>query len=733
MKYIIPILLSILSALPALAQHKVGGTITDNHHHPLAGANIYLEGTFDGATSAEDGTFSFTTDATGKQTLLISQLGFQKDSLQIQIEKTPVHIQIILKESINKLNAVTISAGSFSISDKSKNTVLSPLDIVTTAGAAADPMAALRTLPGAQQVPNQTGLFIQGGTGEETKAFIDGMEVLHPFYSATPQIGSRGRFNPFLFRGTLFSSGGYSAQYGGAMSAAVILTSNDLPQQSSATLGVSSVVLSGGIDQLSKNKKASYGGDISYVNLWPYFQLVSQKQDWSLPPYDLNADANFRIKTSPTGILKFYGYADFNKLQLGYPGVDHPNSNDMFSDKNANGYTNMTYQESLGKNKDWRLYVGTAYNTNTDWIKTGYQPKGESPVLDTIKEYTQLSEGKFMLTHPIGVLSDIRFGLSYQYETDNTTYSPADTTVSAGYTFKNNLYDNYTAAFAETDLYFTPKFVTRIGVRGEYSSMLNKYDLAPRLSLAYKLGEATQLSAAWGDFYEKPDNQYLLFHPDVGFMKAQHYILTFQHISQEYTWHVDLFYKKYYSLLKTVPDTSTTGSGYARGIEFFWRDRKTIKNGDYWISYTYLDTKRNYLNYPYEVQPPFASKNTLNVVYKQFIPSIMTNLSGTYTFAGGKPYYNPNNPENEFMSGRTPPLSTLSLSAAYLIKGKKTFTVLVFSVNNVLGSNQVYDYQFSPDGSERMAITAPAKRFYFVGAFFSFGIDRSQDVINNNL
>lgn len=177
----------------------------------------------------------------------------------------------------------------------------------------------------------------------------------------------------------------------------------------------------------------------------------------------------------------------------------------------------------------------------------------------------------------------------------------------------------------------------------------------------------------------------------------------------------------------------TTGGGYAKGIELFWRDRKTIKNGDYWISYTYLDTKRNYMDYPYSVQPPFASKHTLNVVYKQFIPAVMTNLSATYTFASGKPYFNPNKPEAEFMTDKTPDLNTLALNVAYLIQGKKTFTVLVFSVSNVLGSNQIYGYHYSKDGSERQAITAPAKRFFFIGAFLSFGIDRSQDVINNNL
>lgn len=724
--------------LPLFAQVTISGRVTDTRQNPLAGANVYLKGTFDGATSAGDGTFSFTTTKTGAQTLLVSLMNYQTDSQRIALNGQPVQIKITLHERINKLNAVTISAGSFSISDQSKNPVLRPLDIVSIAGAGADPMDALRTLPGAQRVPNQTGLFIQGGTGEETLAFIDGMQVLHPFYSATPDIGSRARFNPFLFSGTLFSSGGYSAQYGGALSAAVILDSRGLPDRSSGTLGISSVGVSGGFDHLSKNKKSAYGASLNYANLWPYFKLVRQKQDYTLPPFDLNGDVNFRIKTSSTGMLKFYGYLDYNKIQFGSKDLDHANSQDLFRLKNKNAYTNLTYKESLGKKKNWRLYLGAAYNTNTDQIKTGYAVEAEDPLLDSIKEFTQLAETKAMLTRSIGTLSEIRAGVSYQYQTDHVTYRPAALDGQAdspepSQRYLATLHDNYTAAFLETDLYFTPKFVARLGGRAEYSSWLDKYNLAPRVSLAYRLAKDTKISAAWGDFYQKPKNRYMLSKQDLGFMKAQHYILTFQHLTQAYTWRVNLFYKDYDHLLKTVPDTLTTGDGYAQGIEFFWRDRKTIKNADYWIAYTYLDTKRDFLNYPQAVQPPFASKHTLNVVYKQFIPAIMTNLSATYTFASGKPYFNPNRTENEFMADKTPALNTLALSAAYLIKGKKIFTVLVFSVDNVLGSKQIYGYRFSHDGSSREAITSPAKRFFFLGAFFSFGIDRSQDVINNNL
>jgi vitamin B12 transporter len=63
----------------------------------------------------------------------------------------------------------------------------------------------------------------------------------------------------------------------------------------------------------------------------------------------------------------------------------------------------------------------------------------------------------------------------------------------------------------------------------------------------------------------------------------------------------------------------------------------------------------------------------------------------------------------------------------------KSFLVLFASVSNVLGYNAVYGYNFSYSGQYKQAITPPANRFYFIGCFISWGVDRSQDAINNNL
>ena len=59
--------------------------------------------------------------------------------------------------------------------------------------------------------------------------------------------------------------------------------------------------------------------------------------------------------------------------------------------------------------------------------------------------------------------------------------------------------------------------------------------------------------------------------------------------------------------------------------------------------------------------------------------------------------------------------------------------MLVFSVTNVLGQNQVYGYNYSYNGARKEAIVPATKTFVYIGAFISFGVDRSQDVINSNL
>ena len=145
---------------------------------------------------------------------------------------------IILKEQITELKAVIISAGAFEASDKNKVAVLNSINIAITPSANGDVTSAFKSLPGTQQVDESEGLFVRGGTATESKIYMDGNLVNNFFYSSTPGIATRGRFNPFLFKGTVFSTGGYSALYGQELSSALILESTDLPEKIQADPGI---------------------------------------------------------------------------------------------------------------------------------------------------------------------------------------------------------------------------------------------------------------------------------------------------------------------------------------------------------------------------------------------------------------------------------------------------------------------------------------------------------------
>jgi hypothetical protein len=259
--------------------------------------------------------------------------------------------------------------------------------------------------------------------------------------------------------------------------------------------------------------------------------------------------------------------------------------------------------------------------------------------------------------------------------------------------------------------------------------------------MAYKTGKNSQMSVAYGDFYQTPENNQLLATTNLGYTKATHYLANYIKTTNQQTFRVEAFYKNYEELVKTAPTYNNAGYGYAKGIELFWRDKKTFKGLDYWISYSYLDTKRDFINYPTQLQPTFATPHTANLVTKKFVTSMKTGFNFTYTYATGRPYYNfqPNRNGKFDMAdnGTTKDFHNLGFSMNYLPKlgqkDAKTFIVLVASVTNALNFNQVYGYNYSYNGLRKEAITPPAKQFFFIGCFFSWGVDRTQDAINNNL
>lgn len=732
-------------ALSIYAQVTISGKLKDNKGRPLPGVSVSIKDSYDGTIVDSLGNYKFTTTEKGEHTLVASNIGYKPFEEKIVITGSPIVKDITLKEELSELKAVTVVAGSFAAGDvKRAATVLNSIDVATVGGGNADITNALRTLPGAQQVGEQEGLFVRGGAGYETKQFIDGSLVNNPYFTSVPDIASRGRFSPFLFKGTVFTTGGYSALYGQALSSALILESIDLPERSAANLIVAPILTGAGFQQLADNKKSSWGVNYNYVNLVAYFNMVKQKPDYFKMPIFHNGDANFRIRTRRGGMVKYYTTLDRSNLGIRRPDIDSTDLKDAFGLRNINWYNNLSWRETFGRG--WKMNLGMSYSTNTDDLSQELQNAGnvKQQVPDsgwsqnknfTLKNRADLSQIKLVLEKRLFGISAIRFGSEYMYGFNKNRFNNYDA----------KLIENFTAVFGETDIFVTNDLAAKIGGRYEYSSIINKGNIAPRISFAYKTGPGAQVSAAYGIFYQKPENNQLIYTTKLDYTKATHYILTYQKSTNERIFRAEAYYKKYDDLVKNYEINglfNNNGNGFAQGIEFFWRDRKTIRNFDYWISYSYLDTKRDYLNFPTSLQPNFATPHTLSVVTKRFFMDIKTGFNFTYSFATGRPYYriafdNSNGKFSITDRGTTKQYHNLGFSMNYVPTiGKpnaKTFWVLIASITNVLGYDPVFNYNYSYNGLNKQPIGLPARRFYFLGVFFSWGVDRTQDAINNNL
>lgn len=734
------ILIACLSFLLGYSQVKISGKVAFRNKG-VPEVNVTLKDTYDGATTDAQGNFSFETSEKGDHLLTFMHPKYENAEKMIHIDEQGASVNVDLKEQISEIDAVVVSAGSIEASDKKRaTTLLTPIDIYTTAGSDGQITSALTYLPGVQKVGETEGLFIRGGTGTESKIFMDGSLINNYFSNSVPGIAGRDQFNPSLFKGNIFSSGGYSALYGQALSGALMLESVDLPDQSSYNLSVSPIFLNAGFQRLSEDKNYSYGATLGYSLLSLMDKAIHFNTDFIEAPKGLNGDLNFRIKTKSGGIFKYYGMYDTNKMGVRTESLEPGYDLALVRLKGKNTYHNLSFRQKFGR---YLLNAGTSYAYNQSDLNFSTQTndiESDRTKLLTDGNYINF---KAVLERKINKISAIRGGVELNDANEKLNFGQVN----------KNYKDLISSVFVETDLGFSNALSAKIGVRAENSSFLNKSNIAPRFALAYRLATNWTTSFAYGIFFQNPESKYINSPAKLDFQKAQHYILQVQRTSEGRSLRFEAFYKKYDELVKTInitPNNSQNqqiqtafnndGYGYAKGLELFWRDKKSFENIDYWLSYSFLDSKRDFMNYPVSLKPNFASAHTLSAVAKRFIPEWKLGVNLSYTYAKGRPYYDIMTQSSTNIirhEGTLKDYNALNISFNYLPnlgkKDAKAFTVLVLSISNVLGTKNVYGYNFSIDGARNSSVVPPVNTFIFVGAFISFGVDRTQDAINNNL
>lgn len=716
MRTLITFLLLTLTQI-LLGQTTISGKVLDEKKQPLQGANVFIDGTYDGSSSDADGNFKFSTTVKGNQILKITFLTFETLAQNITIENYQSQ-SFVLRESINSLDAVVINAGMLQAGDKARVSVLKPLDIVTTAGSAGDIVSAFQTLPGTQTVGESGRLFVRGGESDETQTFVDGLRVAQPYGASANNVPTRGRFSPFLFNGISFSTGGYSAEYGEALSSVLLLNTIDEPVQEQTDISLMTVGL--GLSNTQKWKKSSLSVNTAYIDLAPYQLAVPETVDWNRPYQSLSGEAVYRYQFD-NGLLKVYTAFDASRFDLNQENIN-TNAKDRINLNNNNLYFNAVYKGFLVNN--WQLITGVSYGLGQNKIDLNqdYVTNEENALHLKLKVFSKITNRL-----------KVSFGTDYFLTNFDESYKPfQQNTFTTGYN------SGISAFYSEVDYFFSKKLAFNFGIRASNNNLLNESSVSPRASVAYKTGKFNQFSFAYGKFEQAPKAEYLKYNSNFENEKTQHYILNYTFSKDGTTLRAEAYYKNYSDLVKFDTESpvyssnySNAGFGYAKGVDIFWRENSRIKNLEYWISYSFIDTQRDYRNYQQEATPSFVAKHTASIVTKYWISSLRSQLGITYNFNSGRPFENPNTAG--FLNEKTKSYSNLNLGWAYLISPQK---ILYLSVSNVLGTKNVYGYDYANTPNqqgnfESKAIVPTASRFIFVGFFWTISADKKTNQLDN--
>ncbi|HEX9974073.1 MAG TPA: TonB-dependent receptor, partial [bacterium] len=666
----------------------IKGSIFDEQNKPLPFANVFLKGRMEGSISDNQGNFSFKTKALGKATLLCSYIGYHTFEKELELKPgSTIEVKIKLKETAIKGKSVMVTASAFTAANE-EGVTLTAMDVVRTPGAAADLFWAIKTLPGLQQVEEGAGLFVRGGDVSETVVLLDGAVINHPYKYESPTGGFFGTFSPFLLKGTFFSSGGFSAQFGNALSGALSMESQDLPDSRAMGFGLGLAATSIYLAVPIVEDKFGFSLSGNRSNSKMMFELNNSRKDFSQYPFSYDLNFNSIYKMNKQSSLKFFAYRAADKVGVE---IDDPDYSTQFYGNNSNQFYNLKYSNLVGNKfilqanlafsnfeRDMRLSV-----MELDFQDRVYQSRiiGES---ELFKGYTFRMGIEFFRNQTL--IS----GIVPQEELDLSPDAPTDQ-------FATKYTSNRVAQFIELETFGPLGMKMTPGLRAEYESIAKQYILDPRLSLIYSLTMHSNLTASWGIYHQFPEPSYYdpyVGNPHLSSTKATHYIVGYAFQQENIMFRLEGYYKNYFGLLLNDQQLNyvNKGNGYATGIDAFAKNSWGPVSG--WISYSWLKAQRLWLDSPALTSPYFDITHNLTLVLNASLPK---NFSAgiSFRYATGKPY---TPAPGQYHKARVPAYMKLDFSLSYLYSFfKNNMTVFYLAISNLDGRINIFDYRYSPD------------------------------------
>lgn len=693
-------------------EKTITGKVLDETGAPLPYVNVYILNTFDGAATLDDGSFSLTTKRSGKATLVASSIGYQKTNLEINLDADKF-LEIRLKSDVVTTKDVVVAASSFG-SDAEKGLVITSMDVVTTPGGAADIFQSLKTLPGLTQVSESAELYIRGGDPTETITLIDQVSMNHPYTYESSYGGLFSNVNSDMIKGMYFSSGGFSAKYGNALSGVLDLSSVDGNDARQMEIGMSlaSASLSGELPLNNKKIGLHVAARQNYTKPIYWFNDIGEK--FTSSPISRDAGATMSYKFSETGKLKLLLlYADD---QTGVK-VDRTEYKGNFDGESTNMLSGMQLSDIYFSNLFMKTGISYSRYKNS-WL-LGLLDLDRTD--DTYKVRTDLE-------YRYSKSASLNFGAEVENRTasylgiipdEDWDIRPEGASILIDAAVTTTRYGAY-AEWEVKELFGTNRLFVVPGVRFDYIDELNINWVDPRINLGWRIDDRTTLKLGTGVFHQSGDPR--LYNkddgnPDLKEFRAIHYIAGVDYNPDNNTSiRVEAYYKDYDNLPLEDDVLNYTNGGYglARGIDVMAKGN--LFGIDGWISYGFIDTKRKWMGFEDYSSGDYDITHNFTLVAKYNL-SQSFQIGINYKYATGRPYTPPVSSHyieeagiyepvyGKDNSARFPDYQRLDLRLTYLTQlFNKYFAVFYVEGLNILDLNNIHGYYYSADYSKQYEV-----------------------------
>jgi hypothetical protein len=677
-----------------------GKVIDKSTGEPLPFANITIMGTNVGTSSNVDGHFTFLNVPSDTCTLLVSNIGYQTLSLRLTPETKLDNLVLQLSATSNQLDEVVVTGereGAFQSNQKISMIKMTPANLGALPSIGEkDILRAFQLMPGISAAnENSAGLYVRGGTPDQSLVLYDGFTVYHVDHL----FGFFSAFNPNAVKDVQLYKGGFESKFGGRLSSVAEVTGKE-----------------------GNQKNFNVGGDISLLsaNLFTEFPLGSKlsvlfaaRKSWKSPVYkkifeklgpqeesgprpsgqaggpaggpfanestvasffyDLNGKITFKPTWKDVIALSLYNGTDK---------MDNTSSNEfgggLVGGRGTSSETrDLTKWGNTGASLKWSRQWTPTFYSNTLVSQSDYfslrdrsrsrmdssgTETGRSGLIEDNKLKDLSAKTDFEWKHTQNYETD--FGFNITHNQIIYTYSQNDTSTIIDRNTKGIIYSGYVQ---QKILFNNSQWLVVPGIRYNYYDVTSKSYFEPRLSVNYFLNSKLSFKAAAGRYYQfakrvvredilegSRDFWTLADNDKLPVASALHFIVGSSYESNNYLIDVEAYYKRLSGLSEyslrfgpssfgrpggfSYEESFFQGTGDTKGLDFLLQKKFGGLTG--WVGYTISETLYNFPVYssesyraPQDVTHEFKFATVYRIKH--------WDLAITWIYATGRPYTSP--------------------------------------------------------------------------------------------